>query len=154
MLISLDKLRWYDNSVYGKYPHLTRSETALWSSFLCKFGNRFARVAYDVPVRVDVGQDFLARTGINSNWAYLTSLKIDCLADEILKYHIFELKPVFDLKAIGQVLVYASLLPIVYNIDKDIITSVITNDVSDEVMFACHELGISVFSQANNFCAL
>ena len=51
MLININSLRWYKSCIWSKYPHLTKRETFLWSSFLAKFANKFNRIAYDVTVR-------------------------------------------------------------------------------------------------------
>ena len=88
---------------------------------------------------------------VERNWSYLTSLKIDCLADNIFGFRIFEIKPVFDLKAIGQCLVYSSLLSTCYEVNKPISASIVTEAAGDEIKSVCKLLGISLYIQDIDF---
>jgi hypothetical protein len=149
--IDLSVLRWYSSQVYNKYPHLSKRETILWSKFMQVYQDKFLRLAYDVTVSIDLPGDRYKRKSIESNWEYLKSLKIDVLADRINEYRIIEIKPVFDLKAIGQLFVYKSLLPVIYNIDKSINLSVITESASGEIIRACKDLSISIYVEDTDF---
>lgn len=151
MKLDLSKLRWFDTDVHNKYPHLTKNESELWTSFLSLANKHFRRIAYDVPLHSDVPPALLQRNSVDSNWAYLTALRLDVLAEEFSYFHIFEIKPVFDMKAIGQLFIYATLLPLTYMIDKEIIISVITEDCPDSMVTTSNELGIIIYKASNNF---
>ena len=110
-----------------------------------------ARVCYDVVVSSIVPSELFRVKSLASNWEYLTSLKIDCLIDGFTNYRIVEIKPVFDMKAIGQVFVYASLLATCYVVDKPIIMSILTNSASDNIIDTCRQLGISIYVRDRNY---
>jgi hypothetical protein len=151
MQVDISRLRWYDNKLYNKYPHLTKREASLWNDFIPFFQNKFLRVAYDVPV--SSSNNYFANTmkSVESNWDYLTSLKIDCLVEGISEYKIIEIKPVFDIKAIGQVFVYKTLLPVVYALQKEVSVAILTETTSDDIFSACRDLGIALYSRDRSF---
>jgi hypothetical protein len=151
MQVDISRLRWYDNKLYNKYPHLTKREAALWSDFIAKFQDKIIKVAYDVPV--SESNNYFANTmkSVESNWDYLKSLKIDCLVDTINSYRIVEIKPVFDMKAIGQIFVYKTLLPVVYALQKQVSVAILTETTSDDIISVCRDLEIALFSKDRQF---
>jgi hypothetical protein len=115
------------------------------------YADKFLRLAYDVPVSSSVPTFLHKGKSVGSNWDYLTSLKIDVLGERIEEYRIIEIKPVFDIKAIGQLFVYKSLLPVVYEIDKGTSLTVVTESASQDIIAACRDLNISIYIRDTDF---
>ena len=151
MKLDINILRWYDNKVHSKYPHLTKRESQLWNNFISQFGVRWNRVAYDVTVDSEIPDFRFKSKNINSNWDYLKSLKIDCLVETGNLLTIIEIKPVFDMKAIGQLFVYKSLLPVVYDVDNIIAVGILTESATDNLVSVCKSLDIALWIQDRQF---
>lgn len=144
MRFSLDKLRWYSSCQLFHYPHLTSRESVLWSDYLELNAKFFTRISYDVPVSEGSSPFAFIRKCVDRNWAYLNSLKIDCFAQAPYSYHLFEIKPVMDIKAIGQCQIYENFLKRLYLIDMNIQKHIITRSVSSTLLSAARAFNIDV----------
>lgn len=93
----------------SKYPHMKPEDVAVWDRFIEKNPGYFDTVDYDYAVGggVDVGEDQpeAQRRGFQT----LTQKKIDVVGYRGDSVTIVEVKPIADMRALGQALSYSHL---------------------------------------------
>lgn len=95
--------------IYGiqrKYPHFTEEDKKIWERFILDFPEYFHSVDYDV--RVSRGADIFPGTPepLARDIAALSPLRIDVVGYKDNLTTIVEIKPEFDIKAIGELITY------------------------------------------------
>jgi len=144
MQYPLSKLRWFNSELLVKYPHLTKKEAILWGKYLSIHVKDFENIAYDVTVSDNASPFAFPGRSVIRNWAYLKSLKIDVLARSKYSYYIYEIKPLLDIKAIGQVQIYETLLKSLYYVDMNIRKVILTSFSNSVLESAAEALGIKI----------
>lgn len=96
----------YPYALQRKYPHFTQEDTKIWERFINSYPEYFHSVDYDV--RVSRGADIYPGTPepLARDIAALSPLRIDIIGYKDEKITIIEIKPEFDIKAIGELITY------------------------------------------------
>ena len=121
----------------------TRDEV-IWDEFIRTHPDRFDRVWYNVPLG-EPYKDLDLRREAKDNGAWeSTQWRIDVLAEDQDFFYVIEIKPNAMGGALGQALAYKALLQKHHQVDKPIITIVLTDVVSEITDEASELLGVAV----------
>lgn len=108
-----------------KYPHLSKEDSRVWTTFIAEHPTFFDFVAYDV--RVGAGHEPQAQfnDNINRMAKLLTQKRIDVVAVKEHSVYVVEIKPIFSGAAVGQVLLYTRLATRQFNLSQQIFPLII-----------------------------
>lgn len=105
----LNNLRWWPPEKLSKYPHLSVADSEIANLYWKSNFFDFQRACYDITVGFGRSFDPNAPLNLQTDWRYLTSLKIDMLGLKENDIYIVEFKSYGDPKGIGQLLCYRKL---------------------------------------------
>lgn len=93
----------------AKYPHMKPADVRIWERFVSDHNDFFARVDYDF--HVGKGADFLSsdESTPDGRENRLYQKKIDVVGYREDSTTLIEVKPIADVKALGQILTYKEL---------------------------------------------
>lgn len=129
-----------------KYPHMKPEDVAVWERFIAQNPRYFVTCDYDVPVGTGAPTNPEHPENIQADHKILTQKKIDVVGYSTTGNYVVEVKPVADMKALGQILVYRKLyladnpnLPLVH-------CMVVCGSVERELgeLFAEHDIMVEV----------
>jgi len=142
----ISSLRWYEPVVQSKYPHFPYLHKILWDYYLNSKPPDLLRIAYDVPVGSGREVPPVTNQDLINDWKYLTSFKIDALAEMVDGYKIFEIKTQANPESVGQCLIYQSLLSTMLQPGTRIEIAIICNSSHPDMIKACSIYGIEIYS--------
>lgn len=142
---ALSRLRWYQPIVQSKYPHFPVFHKILWDYFLSSKPPDILRIAYDVCVGSGREVPPVTNTDLINDWKYLTSYKIDALAELADGYRIYEIKPQANPESVGQLLIYKSLLSPMLQPGTSIEMVIVCDSAHPDMIRACSNHGIEIF---------
>lgn len=126
------------------YPHMLAEDNEVWSKFLEQNFERLTEVWYDVrvgqPVKLaDDATDMEKRIA-----AGLTRKRIDVVAISGGNYWVIEVKPYASMLALGQVMSYARLFALQYEVTGRVIPVIVCDSIDADLLEEFEELGIMV----------
>ena len=92
-----------------KYPHMKPEDVAVWERFIIKNPDWCESVDYDVAVGKGAPVDPEHPENIQRDHTILTQKKIDCVCYRGSEFILVEVKPVADMRALGQIITYSHL---------------------------------------------
>ncbi len=92
-----------------KYPHLKPEDVAVWERFITQHAGFFESVDYDFKVGEGAPQAPTLPENIARDGKILTQKKVDAIGYIEKIVYIVELKPIADMRALGQILSYHKL---------------------------------------------
>lgn len=93
----------------AKYPHMKRKDSAVWERFVANNPKFFDTVDYDVAMGEGAPQNPEHPANIQADGKILTQKKVDVVAYRDDMVWIIEVKPIANMRALGQILVYGAL---------------------------------------------
>jgi hypothetical protein len=102
-------LRLFPYGTLAKYPHMKPEDVAVWERFIKQNPKFFDTCAYDVAIGEGAPQNPEHPAEIQYDGKVLTQKKVDIVAFQGSLVYLIEVKPVADMRALGQILVYAKL---------------------------------------------
>lgn len=126
------------------YPHMLAEDNDVWSKFLEQNFERLDEVWYDVRVGqpVDVGED--ASDMERKIAAGLTRKRIDVVAISGGNYWVIEVKPYASMLALGQVISYARLFAMQYEVTGRVIPVIVCDSIDEDLVDEFKEMGVMV----------
>jgi len=141
----INNLRWYEPIIYSKYPHFPVFHKVLWDYYLNSKPPDLLRIAYDVCVGQGREVPPVTNQDLINDWKYLTSFKIDALAELSDGYRIYEIKTHANPESVGQLIIYKSLLSCMLQPGTHIEMSIICDSSHPDMIRACENHGIEIF---------
>lgn len=126
------------------YPHMLAEDNAVWSTFLDQNFERLQEVWYDVRVGMPVELEDGASEMELRIARGLTRKRIDVVAISGGNYWVIEVKPYASMLALGQVISYARLFALEYEIRGRVIPVVVCDEVDGDLVDEFEEMGIMV----------
>ncbi len=128
------------------YPHLSYSESHIWSQFIQQNPDAFDLVSYDVPVGVTPAMPRGAasvreRKMIRQSY----SKRIDVVALKGRQIYVIEIKPRAGYTAFGQALVYTACFNTTYSPDPQAIPAILTEHLDQDIAKPCSDHKIHIF---------
>ena len=93
----------------AKYPHMKPEDVAVWERFIDNNPQFFDTCDYDVAVGEGAPQSPELPENIQADGKILTQKKIDVVAYQNNMIYLIEVKPICNMRAIGQILAYYDL---------------------------------------------
>ena len=131
--------------VMPHYPHMMQEDTAVWTKFLQLKVVAIRRVWYDVRVGLSVLRMVEPQTQESRIAAGLTRKRIDVIASVGKDFWVIEVKPVANMYALGQVLVYTRLFAQEYVTTGQVISVIICSTSDEDLPDEFEDFGILVF---------
>lgn len=126
------------------YPHMLAEDNEVWSRFLEQNFEKMQEVWYDVRVGQPVALDAAASDMEKKIAAGLTRKRIDVVAFADGNYWVIEVKPYASMLALGQVISYARLFALQYDIRGRVIPVIVCDTVDADLIDEFQEMGIMV----------
>lgn len=126
------------------YPHMLAEDNAVWSKFLEQNFERMTEVWYDVRVGQAVALEEDASDMEKRIAAGLTRKRIDVVAISGGNYWVIEVKPYASMLALGQVISYARLFALQYEVRGRVIPVIVCDSVDQDLLDEFKEMGIMV----------
>ena len=128
----------------SKYPHMKPADVEVWEKFIIAHPDFFDTVDYDF--RVGEGANFLP-TGEKTpdereNWLY--QRKIDVVGYKSLNIWIIEIKPIADMFALGQIIVYRDLCIKEKKFPGDFESAVMCSKINKEMKEVFYKQSITI----------
>lgn len=126
------------------YPHMLAEDNAVWSKFLEQNFERLTEVWYDVRVGQPVKLDGDVSDMEKRIAAGLTRKRIDVVAISGGNYWVIEVKPYASMLALGQVISYARLFALQYEVRGRVIPVIVCDSADEDLLDEFAEMGIMV----------
>lgn len=126
------------------YPHMLAEDNAVWSKFLEQNFERLTEVWYDVRVGQPVKTADDASDMEKKIAAGLTRKRIDVVAISGGHYWVIEVKPYASMLAMGQIISYARLFALQYEVRGRVIPVIVCDAIDEDLVDEFAELGIMV----------
>jgi len=130
------------------YPHMLAEDNAVWSTFLKQNFERLQEVWYDVRVGKPVQLAEDASDMERKIAAGLTRKRIDVVAIADGNFWVIEVKPQASMLALGQVLSYARMFSLEYEVTGRVIPVIVCDFIDEDLIDEFTELGIMVLVNA------
>lgn len=137
--------RWWPPTPLDRYPHMPRSDHRCWDRWLRQNHAAFTALAYDVRVGHPWDTTPEADDDLRAIAADLTRLRADVIAAQADQLLIIEVKPHLTPGALGQALVYQSLLDQLDPQPANTIAAVLCCWAHPALLAAARDLDIIVF---------
>lgn len=128
----------------SKYPHMKPEDIAVWERFLIAKPDFFERVDYDYKVGEGAPQAPTLPENIARDGKILTQKKVDVVGYKGDDTTIVELKPIADMRALGQILSYFQLYISTESLTGDVFKLVIAGEIERELEAVFEEQSIEV----------
>lgn len=128
----------------SKYPHMKPEDIAVWERFLIAHPDFFDTVDYDFKVGEGAPQAPTLPENIRRDGKILTQKKVDVVGYRGDDVFIAELKPIADMRALGQVLSYSNLYVKPEVVAGDVFKMVIAGEIERELEAVFAENDIKV----------
>lgn len=127
-------------SQLAKYPHMQPEDVAVWERFLLKNPFYFDTVDYDVAVGQGAPQDESQPENIQYDGKILTQKKIDVVGYKGDTICVVEVKPIANMRGLGQILTYRKLYKDDHPEISDVNAMVLAGEIERELepLFAEH----------------
>lgn len=126
------------------YPHLLAEDNAVWSKFIDQNIGRLQEVWYDVRVGQPVKLHEDASDMEKKIAAGLTRKRIDVVALSGGDYWVIEIKPYASMLALGQVMTYARLFALQYEVTGRVIPVIVCDTIDADLIEEFMEMGVMV----------
>lgn len=126
------------------YPHMLAEDNAVWSKFLEQNFELVTEVWYDVRVGKAVDLPADASDMEKKIAAGLTRKRIDVVAISGGNYWVIEVKPFASMLAVGQVISYARMFALQYEVTGRVIPVIVCDAIDVDLVDEYDELGIMV----------
>jgi len=136
----------FEFKTLAKYPHMKPEDVAVWERFITKNPGYFDSVDYDFPVGEGAPTSPDHPPEIQYDHKILTQKKIDAVGYRGNTVTIIEVKPIADMKALGQALTYSHLYAIDHAEATDIQRMVVAGSIERELegIYTQHDVQIEL----------
>lgn len=117
----------------AKYPGMKPEDVAAWERFIDSFPGYFETVDYNYALGTGAPVDPNAPENIQRDHTILTQKKVDVVGYRGSSVFIVEVKPIADMRALGQALVYSHLYAIDHPEVTDLQRMVVAGDIEREL---------------------
>lgn len=117
----------------AKYPHMKPEDVAVWSRFIIKNPDLFATVDYDVCVGAGADFEMCTSNEYDCDCQKLTQKKIDAVAYKGSAVTLIEVKPIANMRALGQMIVYFNLYKKDHPEETNISNMIVCREVEREL---------------------
>lgn len=133
-------------SLLAKYPHMQPLDVAVWERFIQVNPDYFDRVDYDVPVGTGATPHPDHAPEIQYDHTILTQKKIDVVGYRRSEITLVEIKPIANMRALGQILTYAHLYKDDHPEVGSLILVVLAGEIERELeaIYAAHGVQIEL----------
>lgn len=129
----------------GRPPHMLWPDLPVWWRFLDRYGPAILALYYDVTVGGPSPSWNLIEDPILRSWSYLTSKRIDVIAELFNEIWLIEVSDNPGMRAIGQLETYKALWAEDPLINKPVLPSIVGSYVDRDVISVAGRLGYQVF---------
>lgn len=123
----------FEYRLLAKYPHMKPEDVAVWSRFIEKNPTYFDTADYDVPCGTGAPVDPNHPPEIQRDHTILTQKKIDVVGYRENSVTLVEVKPIADMRALGQILTYSHLYALDHPEVTDLQRMVVAGSVEREL---------------------
>lgn len=128
------------------YPHLSYSESLIWSEFIQHNPKAFDLVSYDVTVGVTPEMPRGPATANDRRMIRQSySKRVDVVAIKARQIYVIEIKPRAGYTAFGQALIYTACFNTTYSPNPQAIPSILTEHLDQDIAQPCSDHKIHVF---------
>jgi len=127
-----------------KYPGMAPLDKEIWERFVENNPLAFEKVAYHVPVGGGTVMDTVVNPETGGDVNKIYQRKIDVVGFNPGRITVVEVKPRASTSAIGQVEGYASLLVRDYDVNEQVHSIIITDELLPDVEFLAKEKGVKL----------
>jgi len=117
-------------------PQMLPQDVPVWHNFRRKFGELFLRCFYNVKVGGQLLPGDAYPESIKKSWYYSTAKRIDALCETNDEVWIIEVAAAPGLRALGQILSYASLWALDPKINKPTVSCIVVDTMDQDLAFA------------------
>jgi len=125
-------------------PQMLPEDVPVWQKFRRIFGELFERFYYNVKVGGQDIRDPGIPENIRKSWYYSTAKRIDAIGETKNEVWIIEVAANPGLRAVGQILTYASLWALDNKIAKPAVSVIVVDTMEQDLRFACSVQGVRV----------
>lgn len=130
----------------AKYPHMKPEDVTVWERFIANNPNFFDTVDYDVKCGKGAPQNPELPENIQADGKILTQKKIDVVGYMNGVIYVVEVKPIANMRGLGQILTYHELFRADHPEEPEILKMLICGAVERELeeMYAKHGILLEV----------
>ncbi len=128
-----------------KYPHMKPQDVAVWERFIARYPDFFERVDYDVCVGTGAPFETHMCEKENCECAKLYQKKIDVVAYRDYTRYILEIKPVANMRGLGQAIAYGKLYRDSFTTSDNIVLGIIAEKMENDLEEVFDAQGVSVW---------
>ena len=125
-------------------PQMLPEDHPIWHKFRQIFGEIFTGFYYSVKVGGQDIQDPGIPENIRKSWYYSTAKRIDVVGETKDEVWIIEVAANPGLRAVGQIVTYASLWALDPKINKKAVSAIVVDTMEQDLRFACMVQGVRV----------
>lgn len=140
----MSRLDFVPYEVRYKYPGMAPLDKAIWERFVEANPLAFEKVAYHVLVGGGTEMNTVVNPETGGDVNNIYQRKIDVVGFNKGTITVIEVKPRASTSAIGQVEGYASLLVRDYDVNEQVNSVILTDELLPDVEFVAKEKGIAI----------
>jgi hypothetical protein len=100
------KPRLYKSQLMRDYPRMSPLDLPVWERYLKDNSNKYISIAYDLPCGTGVDCTDEQDDNMRDMYKHLTMKRIDAIGFNKSYIDLIEVKPVADIRALGQLIAY------------------------------------------------
>lgn len=128
----------------SKYPHMKPEDVKVWDRLIASTPGFFETVDYDVAVGQGAPQNPDLPPEIQADGKILTQKKVDAVGYLGQNVYVVEVKPIADMRALGQILTYTALFTADHPELENVFPMIVCGSVERELMPQFERHGILV----------
>jgi hypothetical protein len=125
-------------------PQMLPQDWPIWQKFRKAYGDLFLHFFYSVKLGGQLLTDPAIPENMKKTWYASTAKRVDAIGETKEEVWIIEVASNPGLRAIGQVLTYASLWGVDPKINKPAVSVLVSERVDQDLRFACMVQGVRV----------
>ena len=134
--------RMWEYKKLAKYAHMQPEDVAVWERFIAKNPEYFDSVEYDVEIGEGAPQNPEHADNIQADGKILSQKKIDVVGYKDDLVFVVEVKPVANMRCLGQCIAYCALFKATYTPSSEVKCMVVCREVERELgeVFREHDI--------------
>ena len=125
-------------------PQMLPQDLPIWHKFRKAYGGIFLHFYYSVKLGGQLLDDPAIDETMRKSWYYATAKRVDAIGETKQEVWIIEVASNPGLRAVGQILTYASLWGLDPKINKPAVSVLVSERVDQDLRFACMVQGVRV----------